>query len=89
MRCNAGALWIREIRPAANQAMFNLKVQNLQATVVQQQKQIETLIAQLKEQAAQIQKVSAQLEMSEPAAKLVLNDHETRSVAASCQKSRG
>jgi uncharacterized coiled-coil protein SlyX len=43
----------------------------LQATVAQQHKQIETLTAQLKEQAAQIQKVSAQLEVSKPAAKVV------------------
>ena len=40
---------------------------------VQQQKEIATLTAQLKEQAAQIQKVSAQLEMSKPAAKVVVN----------------
>ena len=56
----------------------------LQATVAQQQKQIETLtaqlkeqadtfIAQLKEQAAQIQKVSAQLEMGKPVTQMVNN----------------
>jgi len=49
------------------------KVEKLEATVAQQQKQIETLTTQLKEQAAQIQKVSAQLEISEPAAKVVVN----------------
>jgi uncharacterized coiled-coil protein SlyX len=49
------------------------KVEKLEATVAQQQKQIETLTAQLKEQSAQIQKVSAQLEMSKPAAKVVVN----------------
>ena len=46
------------------QAMLNGKVgkgEKLEATVAQQQKQIETLTAQLREQAAQIQKVSAQL----------------------------
>jgi len=59
------------IPDAAKQAMLNLKVQNLQATVTQQQQQIETLTAQLKEQAAQIQKASAQLEMSEPEVKVV------------------
>jgi hypothetical protein len=48
------------------QAMLNLKVQNLQATVAQQQKQIEALTAGL-------QKVSAQLEVSKPAAKVVVN----------------
>ena len=49
------------------------KVEALQATVAQQQKGMEVLTAQLKEQAAQIQKVSAQLEMSKPAAKVVVN----------------
>ena len=49
------------------------KVEELQATVAQQQKGMEVLTAQLKEQATQIQKVSAQLEMSKPAAKVVVN----------------
>ena len=43
------------------------------STVAQQQKQIETLTAQLKEQAAQIQKVSAQLEVSKSTPQTVLN----------------
>jgi peptidoglycan hydrolase CwlO-like protein len=60
--------------PDAKQAMINRKVENLQATVSQQQKQIETLMAQLKEQAAQIQKVSAQLEIVKPATKVVVNE---------------
>jgi hypothetical protein len=34
---------------------------------------MEALTAQMKEQAAQIQKVSAQLEVSKPATKMVLN----------------
>ena len=50
------------------------KVQALEATVAQQQKGMEVLTAQLKEQAAQIQKVSAQLEMSKPATKVVVNE---------------
>jgi hypothetical protein len=45
-----------------------------QATVAQQQKEIQALTAQLKEQAAQIQKVSAKLEMNRPAARTVLNN---------------
>ena len=49
------------IPDAAKQAMLDQKVQNLRATVTQQQQQIETLTAQLKEQAAQIQKASARL----------------------------
>jgi Chaperone of endosialidase len=49
------------------------RVEELQATVAQQQKAMEVLTAQLKEQAAQIQKVSAQLEASKPATKVVVN----------------
>ncbi len=52
---------------------LNGKVEKLQATVVQQEKQIKALTAQLKEQAAQIQKVSAQLEVSKPVRKVVTN----------------
>ena len=61
------------IPDAAKQAMLDLKVQNLRATVSQQQQQIETLTAQLKENAAQIQKANAALEMNKPAAKVVAN----------------
>ena len=49
------------------------KVHTLEATVTQQQKGMETLTAQLKEQAAQIQKVSAQIEASKPAPQVVEN----------------
>ena len=49
------------------------KVQDLEVTVAQQQKGMEVLTAQLKEQAAQIQKVSAQLEASKPAPQVVNN----------------
>jgi hypothetical protein len=49
------------------------KVEELQATVAQQQKGMEVLTAQLKEQAAQIQKVSAQLEVSKPTPQVVAN----------------
>ena len=49
------------------------KVEGLEATVAQQQKGMEVLTAQLKEQAAQIQKVSAQIEMSKPAPRTVAN----------------
>jgi hypothetical protein len=52
---------------------LNGKVEKLQATVAQQQKQIEILTAQLKEQAGQIQKVSAQLEVGKPATQVVKN----------------
>ena len=46
---------------------------DFQATVAQQQKEIQALTAQLKEQAAQIQKVSAQLEVNKPAPQVVNN----------------
>ncbi|HEU0208230.1 MAG TPA: hypothetical protein VFQ78_04545, partial [Candidatus Udaeobacter sp.] len=61
------------ISDAAKRAVFNVKVHNLQATLTQQQQQIETLSMQLKEHAAQIQKVNAQLEMNKPAAKAIVN----------------
>jgi hypothetical protein len=61
------------VRPVPHQAMLNDKVENLQATVAQQQKQIETLTTQLREQAAQIQKVSAQLEIIRPTPRVVEN----------------
>ena len=65
--------------PVKFQAMLNdvlqqqERIAELEATVERQQKGMEVLTAQLKEQAAQIQKVSAQLKLSEPAAKLVVN----------------
>jgi len=49
------------------------KVQDLETTVAQQQKGMEVLMAQLKQQAAQIEKVSAQLEITKPVAKVVVN----------------
>src|SRR5437667_9466497 len=50
------------------------KVQNLEATVAQQQKGMKVLTAQLKEQATQIQKVSAQLEVKQPATKVAVGN---------------
>ena len=49
------------------------KVEELEATVAQQQKGMEVLTAQLKEQASQIQKVSAQLELNKTAPRTVGN----------------
>ena len=49
------------------------RIAQLEATVERQQKGMEALTAQLKEQATQIQKVSAQLEVNEPAPQLVVN----------------
>jgi septal ring factor EnvC (AmiA/AmiB activator) len=48
-------------------------IADLKSTVALQQKEMQVLTAQLKEQAAQIQKVSAQLEASKPAPKVVTN----------------
>jgi len=48
-------------------------IAQLKSTVALQQKEMQVLTAQLKEQAAQIQKVSAQVEMSRPAPKEVAN----------------
>ena len=48
-------------------------IAELKSTVAQQQKGMEVLTAQLKEQAAQIQKVSAQVEVSKPAPQVVVN----------------
>jgi hypothetical protein len=61
------------IPDAAKQAMLNLKVRKLQAIMVQQRQQIETLTSQLKENAAQIQKANERLEIDKPSAKVVVN----------------
>src|SRR5262245_62064922 len=53
---------------AARQAMLNLKVQALEATVAE-------LRVQLQEQAAQIQKVSALLQLNNSAGRTVASDH--------------
>jgi trimeric autotransporter adhesin len=50
------------------------KVEELQNTVAQQQKGMEALTAQLKAQADQIQKVCVQVEMRQPATKVVANE---------------
>ena len=50
------------------------EVAELKSTVAEQQKGMEGMAAQLKEQAAQIQKVSAQLEASRPAPQVVKNN---------------
>jgi septal ring factor EnvC (AmiA/AmiB activator) len=46
-------------------------IADLKSTVASQQKEMQVLTAQLKEQAAQIEKVSAELEASKPAPKVV------------------
>jgi septal ring factor EnvC (AmiA/AmiB activator) len=54
-----------------NITQLNSKMANQAAIIAQQQKGMEALTAQLKEQAAQIQKVSAQLEVSKRAPQVV------------------
>jgi uncharacterized coiled-coil protein SlyX len=54
-----------------NITQLNSKMAGQEAIIAQQQKGMEVLTAQLKEQAARIQKVSAQLEVSKPAAQIV------------------
>jgi trimeric autotransporter adhesin len=49
------------------------KVEAQQATISELKNEVQTVVAQLKEQAAQIQKVSAQLEVSKPAPQVVVN----------------
>jgi CRISPR/Cas system-associated exonuclease Cas4 (RecB family) len=48
-------------------------MKDFQATVAQLKKDIAALAATVKEQASQIQKISAQVELSKPAARTVLN----------------
>jgi len=50
------------------------KVEEQQASISQLKSEMQTMVAQLKEQAAQIQKVSAQLEVNKPAAQIVVNN---------------
>jgi hypothetical protein len=49
------------------------KVEEQQASISQLKSEMQTMVAQLKEQAAQIQKVSAQLEVNKPAPHVVAN----------------
>jgi endosialidase-like protein len=49
------------------------KVEDQQASISQLKSEMQTMVAQLKEQAAQIQKVSAQLEINKPAPQVVAN----------------
>jgi hypothetical protein len=50
------------------------RIQDLEARDAQQQKQIEALTKQLREQAAVIQKMSAQHEFGEPAPQVATNN---------------
>ena len=48
---------------------------NFQATISEQQQEIQALTASLKEQASQIQKVSAELQVRKSSPQIVLNNH--------------
>jgi hypothetical protein len=61
------------IPDGAKQAVVDIKVQELRATVAQQQQQIETLTTQLNENTAEIQKANAQLETNKPPGMVVAN----------------
>jgi len=57
-----------------NITQLDTKMANQAAIIAQQQKGMEVLTAQLKEQGAQIQKVSAQIEVSKPVTKVTVNN---------------
>jgi uncharacterized coiled-coil protein SlyX len=58
---------------AKQDATIAQQQKDFQATASRQQKEIEALVATVKEQATEIQKVSAQLEASKPAPQVVNN----------------
>jgi hypothetical protein len=66
-RTTPKGVWPQGMSDDAKQAMLNLKVEKLEATVAE-------LRAQLKEQAGQIQKVSAQLQLNNSPARTVASD---------------
>jgi hypothetical protein len=49
------------------------KISELKSTVAEQQKEMETVIARVQEQAAQSQKVTAQIQIHTPAPEVALN----------------
>lgn len=53
------------------------QVEELKSVVAKQQKGMEAMAAQIKEQASQIQKVSTQLELAKPAPQMVLESHKS------------
>src|SRR5215471_16910121 len=63
------------IPDATRQAMLDRTIESLQATIAQQQQQLATLTAQLKDNAVQIQRANDQLEIRKPAARVVMEKH--------------
>jgi len=70
-----GSIRLQSIPGAARQATLDRTIESLQATIAQQQQQIATLTAQLKDNAVQIQKANDQLELHEPVARVVMDKH--------------
>ena len=69
-----GAMLLNEfIKEHSTVEQLKAKVAKQEAIIAQQQKGMEVLMTQLKEQGAQIQKVSAQLEVIKPAPQVVLS----------------
>jgi endosialidase-like protein len=67
--------FLKEHRKVEQQeASITQQHKDFEAAIAQQQNEIKTLAATVKEQASQIQKVSAQLEMAKPAPQTVLNN---------------
>jgi len=64
----------QEVTIAEQRKSFQASITKLEATVADQRKEMEALTARLKEQAAQIQKVSDQLEVSNAAPQMVVNN---------------
>jgi septal ring factor EnvC (AmiA/AmiB activator) len=69
--------FIKEHRKVEQQGMALTEVKSnaakQEATIALQQQEIKALTASLKEQSAQIQKVNAQIELSKPSPRTVLN----------------
>jgi Alpha-galactosidase, CBM13 domain len=61
------------IPDAAKHAGLDLEVQDLEATISQEQNQIQFLTAQIQEQAAQIKEVNARFEINNAAATIIVN----------------
>ena len=70
---NHGKVEAQERKLEKQGAMIAQQRNDFQVVSAQQQKEIELLTAQLKEQARQMQKISGQLQMTERATKVVVN----------------
>jgi uncharacterized coiled-coil protein SlyX len=73
MDANGNKVPIANLLGGQSQVMLDRKFETLQATIAEQQQQIDILTSQLKEQTAIIQRVSAQVELRTSSAQTVLN----------------